>query len=68
MKTGNCHDYQCGSWETKRCPGKMFHVHLPSGRNGLKEELYICFKIFSSFYNFLFVFKGLESQQSGPFC
>ena len=39
LKTGNCHDYQCASWETKRCRGKMFHVHLPSGRNGLKEEL-----------------------------
>lgn len=23
----------------KGARGKMFHVHLPSGRNGLKEEL-----------------------------
>ena len=39
MKTGNCHDYQCASWETKSYCGKVFHVHVPSGRNGLKEEL-----------------------------
>ena len=39
MKTGNCQDYQCASWETKSGCGKVFHVHVPGGRNGLNEEL-----------------------------